>query len=42
MRDIKIKDIVIVGGGAAGWLAACFLIKRKYNITIQTRNKAIA
>jgi tryptophan halogenase len=34
MRDIKIKDIVIVGGGAAGWLAAIFLIKRKYNVTL--------
>ena len=35
MRDIKVKDIVIIGGGTSGWLAAIFLIKREvYNITV--------
>mgnify|MGYP006150539335 FL=1 len=34
MKDIKIKDIVIVGGGTAGWLAAIFLLKRRYNVTV--------
>ena len=35
MKDIKVKDIVIIGGGTSGWLAAIFLIKREvYNITV--------
>lgn len=42
MKDIKIKDIVIVGGGAAGWLAASFLVKRKYNITLIESKKISA
>ena len=35
MKDIKVKDIVIIGGGSSGWMAALFLLKRKeYNITV--------
>lgn len=33
MREIKIEDIVIVGGGMSGWLAALTL-EKDYNITI--------
>ena len=35
MKDIKVKDIVIIGGGTSGWMAALFLLKREgYNITV--------
>ena len=35
MREIKIKKIVIVGSGSAGWLAAIFMLQRKYeNVTL--------
>jgi len=34
MRDIKIKNIIIVGGGTSGWMAAIFLVRRQYNITV--------
>ena len=34
MRDIKVRNIVILGGGASGWLAAIFLLQRQYNVTL--------
>ena len=36
MRNIKVNDIVIVGGGSSGWLSAIYLLKtfEHLNITL--------
>ena len=41
MRNIEIKDIVIVGGGSSGWLSAIYLLKifKHFNITLIESDK---
>jgi len=39
MRNIKVNDIVIVGGGISGWLSAIFLVNRKLNVTLIESDK---
>ena len=36
MRNIQVKDIVIVGGGSSGWLTAIYLLKtfEHFNVTL--------
>ena len=41
MRNIEIKDVVIVGGGSSGWLSAIYLLKifKHFNITLIESDK---
>ena len=41
MRNIKVNDIVIVGGGSSGWLSAIYLLKtfEHLNITLIESDK---
>ena len=43
MRNIKINDIVIVGGGSSGWLSAIFLLKYygNYNNFVKSQSSYI-
>ena len=34
MREIKVKKIVVLGGGAAGWLSAVLLLHHQYEVTL--------
>jgi tryptophan 6-halogenase len=34
MRNIKVSDIVIVGGGSSGWLSAIYLLKRFKDLNV--------
>jgi len=41
MRNIKINDIVIIGGGSSGWLTALFFLKtfKHFNVTLIESDK---
>ena len=34
MRNIKVNDIVIIGGGSSGWLSAIYLLKKFKNLNV--------